>query len=230
MKTYVIVGGPNEGIYTKPWSDVQPLVQTKPAPKYKGFTSQTDAKAWFDEQKNTLSHPAHSYEIAYDGKFNKQDGHLYIFTDGGNRNTGNVKGGHVQADDLAAWAVAAFNGRNSKAIFTASEAYRGRTNNDMEITALLNALQWAEQQTGAFTIISDSKYVLDTTTNWMYNWQRNGWKKSSGDIANLELWQAVYEAIQQVKDRISFIWVKGHATSIENIMVDELLNQAMDQL
>jgi ribonuclease HI len=36
--------------------------------------------------------------------------------------------------------------------------------------------------------------------------------------------------MQQLAERISFIWVKGHATSDGNVLVDQLLNQAMDNL
>jgi ribonuclease HI len=64
----------------------------------------------------------------------------------------------------------------------------------------------------------------------MYNWQKNGWRKASGEIANLPSWQKAYELVQPLRQQLSFIWVKGHATSAGNILVDKLLNEAMDKL
>ncbi|AIG66200.1 Ribonuclease H [Weissella ceti] len=79
MKTYAIVGNQYEGLYTKPWSEVQKMTQTKPAPKYKGFTSRAEAQAWFDAQNSG----SRSYETAYDGAFKADSKRYYIFTDGG---------------------------------------------------------------------------------------------------------------------------------------------------
>jgi len=231
MKTYAIVGNQYEGLYTKPWAQVQPYTQTKPAPKFKGFTSLAEAQAWFDSQAGAASNPARQYQTAYDGKFKADANRYYMFTDGGSRNTGNVAGGHVRKTDKAAWAIAIYHGSDlTTPVFSDSGAYFGRTNNEMEILGLINALLQMGKVAEPVTIVSDSKYVLDSVTNWMYNWQSNGWRKSSGEIANLTAWQQVYELVQQLNDRLSFIWVKGHATSNGNILVDQLLNQAMDNL
>ncbi|MBM7616940.1 ribonuclease HI [Weissella uvarum] len=227
MKTYAIVGNEHEGIYTAPWSQVQPLTQTKPAPKYKGFNSKAEAQAWFNAQNSS----ARQYQTAYNGDFKANPSHFYMFTDGGSRNTGNHAGGHVNTHDKAAWALAIYAGTDlNQAIYTDSKAYFGRTNNEMELLGLINALLQAQRTDAPVTIVSDSKYVLDGVTNWMYNWQANGWQKSSGEIANLTAWQQIYDLVQTLADRLHFIWVKGHATSQGNVLVDELLNQAMDQL
>jgi ribonuclease HI len=231
MKTYAIYGNRYQGIYTKPWSDVQPLTKTKPAPKYKGFPTAAAAEAWLAEQIAGDADPSRQYETAFDGKFTVKSDTYYIFTDGGNRNTGNVAGGHVKDTDKAAWAIAIYNGKDlNTPVFTDSKAYFGRTNNDMEVTALLNALHHAGRVTTPVTIVSDSKYVLDTVTDWMYNWQADDWRKSSGEIANLGSWQKAYDLVQPLRDRLTFIWVKGHATSAGNVLVDQLLNNAMDTL
>ncbi|KRN74707.1 RNase HI [Weissella kandleri] len=231
MKTYAIVGNQYEGLYTKPWSEVQKYTQTKPAPKYKGFTSYAAAKQWFDENQAAITATYRNYETVYDGEFKREAQHYYIFTDGGSRNTGNVAGGHVKATDLAAFAVVIFAGLDNKnPLYKNSVGFFGKTNNEMEVQALLAALQQAQKVAEPVTIVSDSKYVLDTVTNWMYNWQSNGWTKKSGEIANLNLWQQIYDLVQQQKDHLAFIWVKGHATSAGNQLVDQLLNQAMDEL
>ena len=231
MKTYAIVGNQFEGLYTKPWSEVQKYTHTKPAPKYKGFATRAEAQAWFDDQTGASGDLSRKYETAYDGKFDAKDEYYYIFTDGGSRNTGNVAGGHVRPTDKAAWAIAIYRGSDMQTpVFSDSGAFYGRTNNEMEILGLINALLQMAKVPEPVTIVSDSKYVLDTVTDWMYNWQSKGWRKDSGEIANLTAWQQVYDLVQQVKGRLSFIWVKGHATSAGNILVDKLLNEAMDNL
>lgn len=227
MKTYSIVGNQYEGLYTKPWSEVQKMTQTKPAPKYKGFTSRAEAQAWFDAQNSG----SRSYETAYDGAFKADSKRYYIFTDGGSRNTGNVSGGHVKATDKAAWAIAIYAGSDlNTPVFSDAKGYFGRTNNEMEMLALINALLQAAKTDAPVTIVSDSKYVLDSVTNWMYNWQSNGWKKAGGEIANLKGWQQIFDLVQPLENRLDFIWVKGHATSNGNVLVDRLLNEAMDAL
>lgn len=231
MKTYAIIGNQYEGLYTQPWSKVQPLTKTRPAPKFKGFDSKASAQVWFDQEKASQHLTHRQYTTIYDGAFKAEPARYYIFTDGGNRNTGNHAGGHVKPTDKAAWAIAIYQGTNlTQPVYTDSHAYLGRTNNDMEVQALLNALEAAEKFTEPFTIISDSKYVLDTVTNWMYNWQRAGWKKASGPIANLASWQKIFTLVTAQADRLAFIWVKGHASSAGNQLVDQLLNTAMDEL
>lgn len=231
MKTYAIIGNQYEGLYTKPWSTVQKYTQTKPAPRYKGFTTVAEAEVWFNEQKVGQDLSSRQYTIAYDGQFKTTPEKYYLFTDGGSRNTGNVAGGHVKATDKAAWALAIYKGDDLKnPLFKDAEAFFGRTNNEMEILALLHGLKQAQKTDTPVVIVSDSKYVLETATNWMYNWKSAGWKKSSGPIANLELWQQVDRLIQPIAERLEFIWVKGHATSAGNVLVDQLLNDAMDQL
>ncbi len=56
----------------------------------------------------------------------------HIFTDGGCRNNGTHKGGHVQADDKAAWAYLIEYGGQK---LSASGGRFGATNNEMEMTA-----------------------------------------------------------------------------------------------
>lgn len=231
MKTYAIVGNQYQGLYTKPWSQVQAYTRTKPAPKFKGFATKAEAQAWFDTQIAVQNDQSRQYTTAYNGQFKADPNQYYIFTDGGSRNTGNVAGGHVKASDKAGWAIAIYHGSNlTDPVYTDSGAYFGRTNNEMEILALINALLQAAKVSTPVTIVSDSKYVLDSVTNWMYNWANNNWRKSSGEIANLAAWQQIYALIPPLAERLSFMWVKGHATSHGNITVDQLLNDAMDNL
>jgi ribonuclease HI len=54
------------------------------------------------------------------------------------------------------------------------------TNNSMELTAILYALNHIEVEEASFTkpiIYSDSAYCVNLINDWMYSWERNGWKR-----------------------------------------------------
>ncbi|MEA1620059.1 RNase H family protein, partial [Erythrobacter sp. T5W1-R] len=48
------------------------------------------------------------------------------------------------------------------------------TNNRMEMTAILEGLK-ALKQPCAVTIHTDSRYVIDGMTQWIFGWQKRGW-------------------------------------------------------
>lgn len=100
------------------------------------------------------------------------------------------------------------------------------TNNRMELTAALRALQTlpAGSQVEFYT---DSQYLRKGITEWLPGWQARGWKRKGGALANVELWQALAKAIQG--QDIRWHWVKGHSTNRDNQRVDALARQAMLQ-
>ena len=55
-----------------------------------------------------------------------------------------------------------------------------------------------------------------------------GWKKSSGELANVEEWKKIDKLLANFPDA-HFEWVKGHANHPGNEFVDGLLNQYMDE-
>jgi ribonuclease HI len=99
------------------------------------------------------------------------------------------------------------------------------TNNRMELKAAIEALN-ALKRACAVEMHVDSQYVKDGITKWIFGWKRNGWKTADKKpVKNLELWQALDEAI--ARHRISWHWVKGHAGHAENERADELARQGM---
>ncbi|MEX2143680.1 MAG: ribonuclease HI [Anaerolineales bacterium] len=98
------------------------------------------------------------------------------------------------------------------------------TNNRMELMAALQALQ-ALGQPSQVAFYTDSQYLRRGITEWLPGWQARGWKRKSGKLANVELWQALAQAIQ--RHEISWHWVKGHATDPHNQRVDRLAKKAM---
>ncbi|MEL7258592.1 MAG: ribonuclease HI [Pseudomonadota bacterium] len=99
------------------------------------------------------------------------------------------------------------------------------TNNRMELLAAINALE-ALSKPSSITIITDSAYVKNGVTGWIYGWKRNGWKTSNKKpVKNVELWQRLDEAA--ARHDVTWEWVKGHAGHPENERADELARTGM---
>ena len=98
------------------------------------------------------------------------------------------------------------------------------TNNRMELLAAINALETLDRAT-TLTLITDSSYVKDGITKWIYGWKAKGWKKKGGEIKNIDLWKRLDAA----RDRhdVTWEWVKGHAGHPENERADELARAGM---
>ncbi len=95
------------------------------------------------------------------------------------------------------------------------------TNNRMELTAVIKALQ-ALKEPCIITLYTDSKYVSDAfNQGWIYSWMKKDWKKADGKpVLNRELWQQLYALWKQ--HDITLVWVKGHADNYYNNRCDEL--------
>ncbi len=103
------------------------------------------------------------------------------------------------------------------------------TNNRMELTAVIKALECIKGTKWSLEITSDSKYVLQGITEWIEGWKRKGWRNASKKpVMNADLWQRLDELVQPFE--ISWHWVKGHSGHPENEMADQLANQGIDEL
>ena len=101
------------------------------------------------------------------------------------------------------------------------------TNNRMELLAAIRALQ-ALKRPCQVDLTTDSVYVRDGITKWIYGWQKNGWRTASKQpVKNAELWQELLDAAKQ--HRIEWHWVKGHAGHSENERADRLACDAAAQ-
>ena len=95
------------------------------------------------------------------------------------------------------------------------------TNNRMELTAVIRALS-ALKEPCQVRLTSDSKYVIAAITKeWVYGWQRNGWRKADKKPAlNVDLWEQLLPLLERHK--VEFVWVKGHQGHPENERCDQL--------
>ncbi len=98
------------------------------------------------------------------------------------------------------------------------------TNNRMELTAALKALQ-ALKKPCRVDFYTDSQYLRRGITEWMDGWRDRGWKRKKGELLNADLWKALDEAIQP--HQIDWKWVRGHAGHKENERVDKLARKAI---
>ena len=99
------------------------------------------------------------------------------------------------------------------------------TNNRMELTAAIEALDTLERES-AITLVTDSAYVKDGVTKWLWGWKKNGWRTvAKKPVKNAELWQKLDEA--QARHQVTWKWVKGHAGHPENERADALARQGM---
>ena len=103
------------------------------------------------------------------------------------------------------------------------------TNNRMELTAVIKALECLKGNRWPVEITTDSKYVLQGITEWIEGWKRKGWRNASKKpVMNADLWQRLDELVQPFE--IDWHWVRGHSGHPENEMADQLANRGIDEL
>ncbi len=99
------------------------------------------------------------------------------------------------------------------------------TNNRMELLAAIHALEALDRDT-EITLITDSNYVKNGITGWIFGWKKNGWKNAAKKpVKNAELWQRLDAA--NARHRVTWQWVKGHAGHPQNERADALARAGM---
>ena len=101
------------------------------------------------------------------------------------------------------------------------------TNNIMELTAVINALELIKTPS-SIIITTDSTYVKNGITEWIHNWKIKGWRTANRkQVKNKELWERL-DALTQ-KHTITWEWVRGHTGHFGNERADALANEALDK-
>ena len=99
------------------------------------------------------------------------------------------------------------------------------TNNRMELTAAIKALEYVAQGSQV-QIFTDSEYVKKGITEWLPNWRKKGWKRKGGVLANQDLWMKL--DLQTQKFPVDWHWVRGHSGNALNERVDQLVRKAIN--
>lgn len=98
-----------------------------------------------------------------------------------------------------------------------SQGFRLTTNNRMELMAVCVALEALKFDGSEVTIYSDSKYVVDAVSQgWVFGWE----KKMFSGKKNPDLWIRFLRLYR--RHRVRFVWIKGHAETVENNRCDQL--------
>lgn len=101
---------------------------------------------------------------------------------------------------------------------------RETTNNRMELTAALEGLR-ALKRPCRIQFYTDSQYLRRGINEWMPRWKARNWTRKGGELANVDLWQALSTAIEG--HQIEWHWVQGHSGHPENERVDRLARMAV---
>lgn len=149
---------------------------------------------------------------------------LRLYTDGACSRNG-------QAGAIGGWAYAIIN-EQDEVLFSNKGRVENSTNQQMELTALINGIHAVVHTLGNFfscRCYSDSAYCINAINDgWIEKWRRNGWQTSAKtDVKNQELWRALY-ALYNGEDRLTFIKVKGHTGDKWNTYVDTMAVNAKD--
>jgi ribonuclease HI len=98
------------------------------------------------------------------------------------------------------------------------------TNNKMELSGAIAALRHVEGQPGPVALYTDSTYVIQGITQWVWGWRRRGWKTAQGgDVLNRDLWEELSGlAGARARGDLDWRWVRGHAGTPGNERVDEI--------
>lgn len=98
------------------------------------------------------------------------------------------------------------------------------TNIRMEGKAMIAAIRYAGEE--GCEIHSDSEFWINVLTKWADSWKARGWRKSRGEIQNLDIVKELYELYH--KYPVKLVWVRGHVGTVLNEMADEWANKARE--
>ncbi|MBI5126244.1 MAG: ribonuclease HI [Candidatus Taylorbacteria bacterium] len=135
-----------------------------------------------------------------------------IFTDGSSRGNPGPGG----------WAAVIVDPQNVNEL-GGSESHT--TNNRMEIMAAVQGLQ--KVQAKNITLYTDSSYLINGATKWVFGWKKNGWKTSTKeDVLNKDLWEDLLEVMSG--KNIQWTYVGGHVGIVGNERCDEIATVSAD--
>jgi ribonuclease HI len=94
------------------------------------------------------------------------------------------------------------------------------TNNRMELTAVIKALE-ALKRPCRVKVVTDSNYVVLGMTSWIFRWIGNNWKNAQKqEVINRDLWEKLLNLSSL--HEIEWKWIKGHDGYPENERCDKI--------
>lgn len=227
-KFYVVWRGRQTGIFTD-WNTCKQQVDQFTGARYKSFKTQAEAEAAFKGDHSSSVAKTSSAKTSavkgvktYDAKeIATMAIETKIFTDGGcEPNPGEAGSG-----------IAVYRKTVLEELWYGLYNPKG-TNNTAELNALNQALLMAANEIKhdrSVAIYCDSKYSIQCITQWANGWQKKGWKKSGGEIKNLELIKEMFALYQQLKDQVDIFHVNGHVGVEGNELADRMTMVAIQE-
>jgi ribonuclease HI len=221
QKFYVVWSGRQTGVFTD-WAAARSAVDGYAGARFKSFTTRAEAERAFarggyasaspsaggmprgrtsESSERRAGHRAHRFDVS-------------IYCDGAcDPNPGNAGSGIVvyRAGKLAQLWFGLYNPTG--------------TNNTAELNALYHALRMAETEIIAghtVEVCSDSAYSINCIRSWARNWEKRGWKKSGGEIKNLEIIQDCYAIYCRIEEELELTHVAAHVGTEGNELADRM--------
>lgn len=95
------------------------------------------------------------------------------------------------------------------------------TNNEMELRAVVEVLKVLPNDKTKIEIYTDSKYVVEGATGWIFGWMKNGWQTKAGnDVLHKEIWQELIDLLKNVT--VDWHKVPGHVGIVGNERADAI--------
>ena len=143
---------------------------------------------------------------------------IFVFTDGSSR--GNPGPGGFGAIIVMPEKIVELGGRDMQT-----------TNNRMELSGVISALSFLsstlEAKSSKLLLYTDSSYVVNGITKWVFGWQKNNWKKADGtDVLNKDLWEKLFSLSRDFK--IDWKIIPGHSGVAGNERCDEIATSFAD--
>ena len=216
QKFYVVWAGRQTGVFSD-WATTHKSVERFAGARYKSFGTRAEAEAAFANSSFSAranGQKANTTSVIRRGAHNAHQFDVSIYCDGAcEPNPGNAGSGIVVYRDgvLAELWYGLYNPVG--------------TNNTAELNALYHALHMAEAELKkgkSVEICSDSAYSINCISSWAPGWEKRGWKRSGGEIKNLEIIQACYEIYRRIKDKLELTHVAGHAGHEGNELADRM--------
>jgi ribonuclease HI len=124
------------------------------------------------------------------------------------------------------WGVYIIHGSDEIELFDGNP---NTTNNQMEMQAAIEALKYLKQENQPIDLYTDSNYLRQGITEWIFNWKKNNWRTASKKpVANKDLWIEISELSSVMA--VNWHWVKGHDGDPGNERADYLANRGVDNV
>ena len=124
------------------------------------------------------------------------------------------------------WGVYIIHGSDEIELFDGNP---NTTNNQMEMQAAIEALKYLKEANQPIDLYTDSNYLRQGITEWIFNWKKNNWRTASKKpVANKDLWIEISELSSVMA--VNWHWVKGHDGDPGNERADYLANRGVDNV